>query len=273
MAGGTQIGVGSPCLGPGMPGCVSSPVCGRPAANAKVPPGETGPAGGAEIEPAGGAEIGPVAVGVSEADPSGGTSSASAPSATGSSGCSSTVGAIPSWLCSIRATSGSRDEPPTRNSPVSCSGRSPQRWITAAVSCTARCTSGVAIRSNSSRVRCTASSIPGTATGATGVRDSISLAPRTSSQNSRRLRASDRFAGRSSLDQLSAEVVSSSRPRCATSSASTSSPPRSSTPPSPSTSKPAPELRTTATSSVPPPKSKTPMQLPTGTGRRSTSAK
>ena len=51
--------------------------------------------------------------------------SARAPSATGSSGCSSTVGAMPSSACSSRATSGTRDEPPTRNSPASWSRAQP----------------------------------------------------------------------------------------------------------------------------------------------------
>src|SRR5437763_1147809 len=127
-----------------------------------------GETGGAEM---GGPETGGAApFGVSAADGAGGTTSASAPSATGNSGCSSTVGAIPRWECRSRATIGSRDEPPTRNSPANWSGRRPQRPITAAVSYTARCISGPAIRSSSSRVRCTAFSIPGTATGATATR-------------------------------------------------------------------------------------------------------
>src|SRR2546430_15494732 len=81
--------------------------------------GGTGGPGGAEV---GGAETGAAPFGVSAADGAGGTTSASAPSATGSSGCSSTVGAMPRWECRSRATIGSRDEPPTRNSPANRSG-------------------------------------------------------------------------------------------------------------------------------------------------------
>ncbi len=217
---------------------------------------------------------GPVAAGVRAAEPIVGTSSASAPSATGSSGCSSTVGAMPSWLCSSRATSGSRDEPPTRNSPASWSGCSPQRAITAAVSCTACCSSGTATRSSSSRVRCTASSGPASATGATGLRDSISFAPRTSSQNSRRLRAAASDSGlaifaqpvrRGPLQQQRRGARPAPRRRPARRGPR---PRRRRVP----RSRP-PVLRTTAMSRVPPPKSKTASAAPTGTGRRSTSAK
>src|SRR5204863_2066269 len=87
-----------------------------------------GDIGGGAAGDVGGAET---ATGGPAGEATGGTSSASAPSATGSSGCSSTVGAIPSWAWSCRATIGSRDEPPTRNSPATWSDRSPQRWMTA----------------------------------------------------------------------------------------------------------------------------------------------
>src|SRR6266508_4568232 len=146
--------------------------------------------------------------GVSAADDGGGAISASAPSATGSSGCSSTVGAMPSSACNSRATSGSRDEPPTRNSPASWFGRRPHRRMTAAVSYTARST-------------------PGIATGATVVRDSISLAPRTSSQNSRRLRRNVVVSGCANARQASGIDAASTPPRCSTSAASTSRPPKS----------------------------------------------
>ena len=112
------------------------------------------------------------------------------PSATGISGCSSTVGAIPNRACSRRLTSGIREAPPTRNNPARAVGSEPDCWITRCVSETARSSNGAANCSNSSRVRCSDASTLGTGIGATVVRDSISLAPRTSSQNSRRLRRS-----------------------------------------------------------------------------------
>ncbi len=132
----------------------------------------------------------------------------------------------------------------------------------------------MASRSSSSRVRWMCCSTPGTATGATAARESISLAPRTSSQKLRRSRncmaplavqeplPRGRVGGGDDppevVDQRRVEVEAAELGHATR----TDDGERGS-----------PSLRTTATSSVPPPKSKTASALPTGTGRRRTSLK
>ncbi|MFB6393826.1 hypothetical protein AAFH96_12030 [Polymorphospora sp. 2-325] len=113
-----------------------------------------------------------------------------APYATGNSGCSGTAGATPNRACNRLATNGIRLEPPTSNNPANAAGSTSARCNTRRVSSTARATSGPAIRSTSSRVRCIGSSRPGTCTGAADVRDNISFADRTSAQNACRSRCS-----------------------------------------------------------------------------------
>jgi hypothetical protein len=81
-----------------------------------------------------------------------------APWATTSSGCSITVGAMPSRRCSWVAICGMRVEPPTRNRPTASPGRTPLRDSVDAVMVTVRSISGPAARSNSSLVTCTSAS-------------------------------------------------------------------------------------------------------------------
>src|SRR6201999_1598195 len=67
-----------------------------------------------------------------------GPAALTAPWATTSSGCSITVGAVPSCWCSRVATIGIRVEPPTRNSPAASPGRRPAPASVDAVIATAR---------------------------------------------------------------------------------------------------------------------------------------
>src|SRR5689334_8174175 len=77
----------------------------------------------------------------------------SAPWATTSSGCSMTVGAMPRALCRRLAARGTRLDPPTRNTPATCSRGTPAPRSVASVTSTVLPSSGRAALSNSSRVR------------------------------------------------------------------------------------------------------------------------
>ncbi|OLE24173.1 MAG: hypothetical protein AUG44_19975 [Actinobacteria bacterium 13_1_20CM_3_71_11] len=180
---------------------------------------------------------------------------------------------MPSSVCSSRPISGTRDEPPTSSTPLRSCGVMPDERITPSVCIAALCSIGRTACSSSSRVTCSDRSDPGTGTGAIELRESISFAPRTSTQNSQRSRRSRPLAGRCSRAQSSGAVRASWVPRWSTRAASMSRPPRSSRPPEPITWNALFSCRTTATSSVPAPRSKTTSARPGGTRLRSTPMK
>ena len=185
-----------------------------------------------------------------------------APSATTSSGCSVTIGAMPNARCSALAASGIRLEPPTRNRPAMRSAGTPACRTRPAVVRTVRSTSGRAISSNSVRLSGTSASSSGGRSVIEDVRDSISLPARTSSQSSSRSRASAVVSGWDSRFHAAAGAVRRSQ---STTAASTSRPPTSSSPSTATTSNPDPALRTTLASNVPAPKSYTTTAYPGAT--------
>ena len=125
-----------------------------------------------------------------EPPPAGAPVAYRAPSATTSSGCSATTGAIPSDSCSIVATSGIRLDPPTRNSPAIADGGTAASVSSDRVIATVWRSTGRARPSSCSRPSGTSLPSAGTMTTVPLARDSISFAVRTSSHSCRRVVAS-----------------------------------------------------------------------------------
>ncbi len=236
-------GIGAPGVGIGEPGGMGPPGVGIPGAAI----GTVGPAG-CEVTCGGSAGLG-----------TGGGDEASAwatrpPSETASSGCSIAAGARPSSRWSIVATSGIRLAAPTRNRPASWSLGSPDSRMTPCVMRTVRSISGAATDSSSSRVRCASMSSSGIVRSVEVLRESRSLAWRTSSRKAVRWRRSARSIGAVRRCQRSSSGWTLAA-TCSARAWSKSRPPRSSAPSTASTSKPVPERRRTVASKVPPPRS------------------